>query len=143
MSKASVKSALLDDYGNLFCTGAFNGTVDFDPARADYTLSTIGSQDAFIHKLSGYVITGIRAEIVETQLGLFPNPTATFINLRTEKPLGAVVCRITDMIGRLALEESLSNGSAFSVDVSSLPGGSYIVELSDGKTRARQKFIKE
>ena len=46
-------SIFIDAIGNLYVTGAFQGTVDFDPGSSTNNLTSIGSPDAFIIKLSG------------------------------------------------------------------------------------------
>ncbi len=53
----------LDGAGNIYVTGFFNGTVDFDPGPANYTLSTnwnagagFGSGDIYILKLNSFGI---------------------------------------------------------------------------------------
>ncbi len=40
----------LDDTGNIFTTGLFNATVDFDPGTAVYNLTSVGGSDIFISK---------------------------------------------------------------------------------------------
>ncbi len=41
----------VDDTGNVYTTGYFQGTVDFDPGNGVFTLTSMGSHDAFISKL--------------------------------------------------------------------------------------------
>ena len=41
----------LDVFGNVYSTGTFNGTVDFDPSAATYTFTSFGSSDIYINKL--------------------------------------------------------------------------------------------
>ena len=41
----------VDINGNVYTTGGFNGTVDFDPGASVFNLSTAGSEDVFILKL--------------------------------------------------------------------------------------------
>jgi hypothetical protein len=40
-----------DPLGNVYTTGYFNNTVDFDPGPSVFNLSTVGGSDGFIHKL--------------------------------------------------------------------------------------------
>ena len=42
----------LDPVGNIYCAGRFNGTADFDPGAATFNLTSAGSGDVFIAKLS-------------------------------------------------------------------------------------------
>lgn len=44
--------AVLDDNGDLYVSGTFSDTVDFDPGEGTFELNAIGSTDAFIQKLS-------------------------------------------------------------------------------------------
>src|SRR5690606_26678071 len=41
----------IDNNGNIYTTGAFMGTADFDPGTGSYTMSSSGFFDAFILKL--------------------------------------------------------------------------------------------
>lgn len=44
-------SVSLDPYGNIYTTGTFNTTADFDPGAGTYNLSATGSPDVFVSKL--------------------------------------------------------------------------------------------
>ena len=45
------KAVVTDVQGNVYTTGYFLGTVDFDPGINNYPLSSSGQQDIFISKL--------------------------------------------------------------------------------------------
>lgn len=47
-----VKSIEVDANGNVYTTGIFMGTADFDPGPATYSFSTFGAFDSFISKLN-------------------------------------------------------------------------------------------
>lgn len=52
LSVASVGNTIASDaFGNLYATGFFTNSVDFDPSAATYVLSTSDSPDIFIHKV--------------------------------------------------------------------------------------------
>ncbi|MEA3445886.1 MAG: SBBP repeat-containing protein, partial [Bacteroidota bacterium] len=44
-------SVAIDDSGNVFVTGKFSGTADFDPGKESYFLTSNGSYDLFLLKL--------------------------------------------------------------------------------------------
>lgn len=48
----TAKSIALDVNGNVYTTGYFTGSVDFDPGAGVFTLSSAGQQDIFISKLN-------------------------------------------------------------------------------------------
>ncbi len=50
-SEAAGYSLFVDTAGNVFSTGYFKGTVDFDPSNRIYSLSGFGDYDIFISKL--------------------------------------------------------------------------------------------
>ena len=48
---AEGRSVAVDAVGNVYTTGPFFGTVDFDPGQSVYNLTSAGEQDEFISKL--------------------------------------------------------------------------------------------
>ena len=53
-SGSSVKvgeSIYIDDLGNVYTTGYFSGTVDFDPGAGVYNLTSAGGRDVFVQKM--------------------------------------------------------------------------------------------
>lgn len=44
-------SIALDDTGNIYTTGWFNETVDFDPGMDNFLLTSTGKTDIFVHKM--------------------------------------------------------------------------------------------
>ena len=44
-------SIAVDDAGNVYTTGSFEGTVDFDPSSGLFYLNSIGDKDIFVSKL--------------------------------------------------------------------------------------------
>lgn len=47
-------STTVDNYGNVYTTGSFWGTVDFDPGPGFFNLTSAGSYDVFVSKLDPF-----------------------------------------------------------------------------------------
>lgn len=141
--KSSVNSITLDDYGNFYTTGFFTGTPNFDPGPGAFSLMAYGARDAFVHKLSGEVITGISEQGLTNEARFFPNPAHSVLYVQVKDPLDKAACRIMDMNGKLVQEERNISGTSFSMDVAVQPNGVYMVELSDAKTKVHLKLIKD
>jgi hypothetical protein len=45
------QSIAIDSYGNIFTTGTFRSTVNFDPGTNAYNLTSVGSENMFVDKL--------------------------------------------------------------------------------------------
>lgn len=75
---------------------------------------------------------------------LYPNPAAeqTTLDLTT-LPAGPYQVTVVDMSGRLVQARTLAGGQAHVLTVGSLPTGTYVVIISDGKLKFSQHFIKQ
>ena len=46
----------LDNSGNVYTAGIFNGITDFDPGAGTYTLNSVGSFDIYVQKLDAFTL---------------------------------------------------------------------------------------
>lgn len=79
-------------------------------------------------------------EISFYNIDIYPNPTSNVINVRSEFTIDNL--SIFDLMGR-TVKQQISNNKEFSLDVSDLSKGIYLVKLSSGEKEAVTKFIKE
>ncbi|WP_445456601.1 reprolysin-like metallopeptidase [Flavobacterium sp. HNIBRBA15423] len=80
----------------------------------------------------------VNNEVSLQEISLYPNPTSSILNLTsiTEK----ATFRIYSLIGQTVLNGKISNNS---IDVSTLPAGNYIIEISDNDIVTSKQFIKQ
>ena len=135
----------IDASNNVYTTGKFRETVDFDPSPAVFNVTATGgtnlnSSDMFIHKL-GYnqTSTGIKSIDGKNDIAkLYPNPNnGTFTIDLTED----VTMNIIDVLGNTLLNESKAEGH-HSISLPNLANGVYFINLSNQKQQQTFKIIK-
>lgn len=135
---SSVGNAITSNSGgNIYATGMFSGTSDFDPGTGIVNLSPSGSQaDVFVLKLN-YIGTGILEPVdYSSAVIIYPNPVHSTLMLKTEETIETV--SIFNLIGNLVLEEKTN-----SLTVEQLPVGIYTLYVKTKKGVGVARFIKE
>ena len=73
-------------------------------------------------------------------IDVYPNPASNVINVRSEFTIDNL--SVLDLTGR-TVKQQISNNKEFSLDVSELAKGIYLVKLTSGEKEAVTKFIKK
>jgi hypothetical protein len=133
----------LDNFGNLYLTGLFSGSGDFNPGPGFNSLSASGTQAAFLVKLSGPLITSIQGRELTEGISFFPNPVTNLLNLNTNTEIKHGRYSVINIDGKIMLENRDISGKDFKIDLSALQPGFYVVEILDEKYKARAKIIKD
>lgn len=119
--------SITDDIG---CTSTFCDSIMVDP-------------DGLFSRLEGFtvqVMPAINTSILNmnafSRSRIYPNPVMDLLTIIGISNTASRTGRITDVLGQLVMETSVSNGV---IDVSSLPPGSYVIRTDN--TIAR--FVKQ
>lgn len=137
-------SVALDHADNIYTTGYFNNTVDFDPGSHVYNLSAAGNRDIFIQKMSP-TKTGIKNVSLPVDVSIYPNPTREGYELQYKvQGNGALQLSISDITGRLMLKADLpTQQNTYHIDASDWTVGMYLYRISrNGATAITGKLIK-
>ena len=86
-------------------------------------------------------VTGIK-EIELTNYNIYPNPASTSITLELPFNFMKATETIYDVLGTKRFSETVEKPRA-TIDISSLPKGSYVIEVIADKKMRRQMFIKQ
>jgi hypothetical protein len=87
--------------------------------------------------------TGIsKYDFGSQQLAVYPNPVVDVVNV-TVKNAGAILSvRVTDQLGKVVLENQVSQTNETQLNLSGLSSGVYLVTVTTGNATYTQKLIK-
>jgi hypothetical protein len=129
----------------VFIAGIFTGNVDFNPSSATNNLTAVGGTDMFIMRLGSPVVGLDDPSFVANSFYAYPNPTTD--NLTIEFPKSAsneISLRLFSIDGKCVISNEIStiNNQAYSLNLSSLPVGMYILDVQQGEKHEQQKILK-
>lgn len=135
-------SLVADASFNIFCTGEFAGTADFDPGTGVNALTYSGGQsDIFVLKL-GQTYTGIKEKTGLNTISVYPNPSHDVFKFVLSKPASNAVLQIYNSVGDLVGEQTVVN-DVNTLNIKDQPNGLYYVKvMSENKLISSQKIVK-
>ncbi len=114
-----------DDINNVYITGSFHHTVDFNPSASLSILSAVAGSDIWFQKLGpGYNAID---ELTKNSLSVFPNPSNGNFTLRGK--VGETV-ELFSQTGVL-IESFEFNANSIEINCKSLSDGMYFLRSSD------------
>ncbi len=132
-------SIIVDPFNNIYTTGFFQGTVDFDPDSSKYNLTSDGDYDIFIHKMS-QTATGINEETFN-QVKIFPNPTKDELNIEVDNSVIGSTYQLRDITGR-PIKTGIITDEKSRISLQVLSSGTYLLSIGD-QIRKTLKVVKE
>ncbi|MBA5630581.1 SBBP repeat-containing protein [Moheibacter lacus] len=128
----------IDGENNIYTTGYFAGTLDFNPSSETDMHTSVGEWDVFVQKLSQDSL-GIE-ENEWTYVSIYPNPVQNLLNISMSQTIDSV--EIIGMDGRVYFKQNF-NANEVQINLSDLPKGVYIARIQSGKTIEHKKLIKK
>lgn len=137
----AVKALSLDQWGNIYISGGYHYTCDFDigPDTLDHTSQGV-LKDMYHLKLTQDFTPIVKVNKDAFVISIYPNPTAQNVFVESKEENGFQV-ELFDMNGSLLLERS-SLGNTIELDVSQLPSTSYLLSITSGHKTITKKIIK-
>ncbi|HET8808801.1 MAG TPA: T9SS type A sorting domain-containing protein [Flavobacteriaceae bacterium] len=134
-------SMTADVAGNIYTTGYFMQTVDFDPGTGTHNLTSVGGRDIFILKLTGTNM-GIEDLTTTTQINVYPNPTLGMVTINFDNYQGEKVkYTISDLTGKIVKQSSEVENN-ISVNLGNVSDGVYFLTVYNGNSRETYKIVK-
>jgi hypothetical protein len=132
----------VDGAGNIYTSGWFSNTGDFDPGTGIYNLTSFGWRDIFVHKM-GQSSTGIIENNSIDELKIFPNPTMSSFIISFQSRIMKGNIEISNILGETLFAENIFNESKKEINLKNITDGIYFVKLFDGEKYYCKKVIIE
>ncbi|MEZ4826172.1 MAG: SBBP repeat-containing protein [Bacteroidia bacterium] len=133
-SGEAAEAVAVDDMGNVYTTGHYTETVDFDPGAGTASRTAVGSNDIFILKL-GEFADKISDNAWNHNFRLYPNPSSGKFRITSAENLVEAEVNVLDMAGKLVLRQSFQNTTEMELILDVSPG-IYFIEIVGSKGRA-------
>jgi len=139
----SVEDSYIDAFGNVYTTGSFEGTVDFnsDPGMDDLWIAQ-GSQDAFILKQNGTTTLSVDDNIFKKSLITYPNPTNGKSTINLGEFHKDIKLNIRTITGQLVTTKNYTSKSSIDFTIKG-SAGLYFAEILADTKKAALKIIKQ
>lgn len=136
----------IDQKNNIYATGGFSGTVDFDPGAAVFNMTTpLSAMGMYALKLKD--TTSIQWPVSPCRISeatkIYPNPCSRSLFINKERTTCTVTMNVYDILGRRVVRNKLLQDGLNELPVFGLPAGTYFYEfISGGGTLLTGKFVK-
>jgi hypothetical protein len=134
-------SIAVDDFNNIYTTGSFQGTSDFDPSINTFNFTSSSESNAYIHKMCQGCTAGISEGFLPNNISLFPNPTSGQINLMTNDQKEIISFKIINSTGQI-IEKAKLFSNKITLDISTEADGIYFLEVTTSDGNYRTKILK-
>ena len=132
-------SIALDGSGNVYATGVFSDTADFDPGAGVANLTSAGGLDIFVAKYFQNS-TGINNnEYSKNLFSIYPNPSTGKFNIEFSNQQQITSVEIYNLLGESVFQKQNTN----EIDLSSAAKGIYFVKVYAGEKIYTEKIIVE
>lgn len=124
-------SILTDNSGNIYCTGYFQNTTDFDPGSGVFNLVAEGGEDSFILKLSQTTVE-IAESAFKENIQVYPNPTTGNFVIKFETLQKRLSVQIMSISGQVIETRTFQNTDFIQMKLDQ-PNGIYVIEVQNEK----------
>lgn len=130
----------LDKDHNIYCLGAYHGTLSFPDNSSQPDLVSNGDTSLFILKLGPFVNSTRQITNEEWNISIYPNPTQEVIFIQKEDDL---ICdyTIVNPTGQILMEQT-SSDNITNFDLSKLAAGVYYLKVQHKKKIWTTKIVK-
>jgi hypothetical protein len=128
---------VLDNSNNIFTTGTFFGTTDFDPSAGTYSLAASNGGAIFIQKLSPLPAGVEDISLNKNEIVAYPIPASDILYLSNSSKNSSFI--LLNALGEIIL----SGNTEPEVNLSQFSKGVYFLKVTSENSQRTFKIIKE
>lgn len=132
--------------GDVLSAGYFKGEVDFNPDQDSCSLLSMGSKDAFVHKITQNITFESAISVLKSisKLKVYPNPTTDKVLIDFGRNIYYGRVRIINIKGKMTSSFDFSDVNKFEIELPKMPGLYFIeVETENEHWQAFKVLKKE
>lgn len=128
--------------GNVYTTGEYLDSTDFDPGAATALFISNGYHDIFIQKLAQSE-SAVPENELTSSIKAYPNPSTGNTRLDCNKEILHGTISIYNVFGQLVYHKENLSGHHFTVDLKEQLSGIYYISISDNKEINACKIVMQ
>lgn len=132
----------VDESSNVYTTGSFTGTVDFDASPSVENMIAGAGSDVWYQKM-GLGTNSLSNHPSISHLSVSPNPSAGIFNLNSDIQMENAQMVITNLRGEVIQTTTNFDGNNFKIDMENTASGVYLITIVSNKFQEVIKVVKE
>jgi hypothetical protein len=135
-------SVVLDAAENIYTTGTFGGTIDFNSDTTGvFNLTSNSIANVFVHKM-GVTTTQLSENYNTQHIRYYPNPTNGQLIIENERNFEDDRVVIYNSLGQAIFNQKYTETNNLTLNING-PSGVYFIELYDKSNRAMLRVMKK
>lgn len=132
----------LGSLDELYVTGHFRNTATFMPGDVQLSAASV-LPDIFVLKYQQSPVSAEAISMDESPVSVYPNPIRDFVNVTSTEFLNRLEIRVFDVRGVPLKYAVVSGQKQLQLDLSELPVGVYLLELTTNEHVDRVRVVKQ
>lgn len=135
-------SITVDALNNVYATGSFMNTGDFDPGVGTVNLTSAGGHDIFVLKMNP-ITTSTNTLRKDIPVSIFPNPSTGTVNILLDESLKDVEIILADITGKIISTRSHNSFISTSFELPETKGIYLLTITTKKEGKTTMKLIKD
>jgi|TARA_B110000240_G_C13479199_1_gene444548 hypothetical protein len=134
-------SIVVDTSGNLYTTGFFNDTVDFNPDSVTNNLTSEGGLDIFVMKMNQSNL-GIVELSNSIKFIAYPNPSEGIVSVKFNQTINNIQFILTDLLGKTITKQTYNSITNTNLELPATKGV-YFLTIKTQNSQKTTRIVKK